>query len=103
MNNIYGEPGNIPRVAKVIMAVSHPIRYKMICLIGAGDISLMSLTKAVNSSRGNTSQHLILLKNAGLVVSKRIDNRVYCHIADPRILYILSTIKNIFSKNNIIK
>ena len=38
MNNIYGEPGNIPRVAKVIMAVSHPIRDRMICLIGAGDI-----------------------------------------------------------------
>ncbi|OYV81793.1 MAG: transcriptional regulator, partial [Acidithiobacillus ferrivorans] len=28
----------------------------------------------------------------------RIDNRVYCHIADPRILYILSTINNMFAK-----
>ncbi|MBU2823338.1 transcriptional regulator, partial [Acidithiobacillus ferrooxidans] len=45
----------IEHLSEVIKAMSHPLRYKIICLLGRGEMSMQSLVKAINTSHSNAS------------------------------------------------
>ena len=80
----------IKQLSEVIKAMSHPLRYKIICLLGRGEMSMQSLVKAINTSHSNASQHLALLQDSGLVLVRRVASRVYFRIRDQRTLRLLA-------------
>ncbi len=80
----------IEHLSEVIKAMSHPLRYKIICLLGRGEMSMQNLVKAINTSHSNASQHLALLQDSGLVLMRRVASRVYFRIRDQRTLSLLA-------------
>ncbi|MEY2333874.1 metalloregulator ArsR/SmtB family transcription factor [Acidithiobacillus ferrianus] len=85
----------IQQLSDVIKAMSHPLRYKMICLLGRGEMSMQNLVKAINTSHSNASQHLALLQDSGLVLVRRAASRVYYRIRDQRTLRLLAMSHNV--------
>ncbi|MBN2680686.1 metalloregulator ArsR/SmtB family transcription factor [Acidithiobacillus montserratensis] len=79
----------IAQLSEVIKAMSHPLRYKIICLLGRGEMSMQHLVKAINTSHSNASQHLALLQDSGLILVRKVASRVYYRIRDQRTLRLL--------------
>ncbi|MBU2738886.1 ArsR/SmtB family transcription factor [Acidithiobacillus concretivorus] len=79
----------IAQLSEIIKAMSHPLRYKIICLLGRGEMSMQNLVTAINTSHSNASQHLALLQDSGLVLVRKVASRVYYRIRDQRTLRLL--------------
>ena len=72
--------------AAVARALADPKRLCVLETLATGERSVSDLSRDVACQVPNMSQHLTVLRNAGLVVSRRDGNSVFYRLADPRVL-----------------
>ncbi|MCF6188927.1 MAG: metalloregulator ArsR/SmtB family transcription factor [Cocleimonas sp.] len=75
--------------SRSLKAISHPLRLKILCVLGEGELSVQDILFTVGTTQSNVSQHLCLLKDKGVVKSRKDANRVYYSIKDETIKKIL--------------
>ena len=73
------------RQAAICRAFAHPKRLQMLDLLGRGEESLSVLQKKLGISKANFSQHLAILKAAGVVTARRNGRNVYCSLTLPEV------------------
>lgn len=59
------------RAAEVAHALAHPARLQILESLAAGGVYVMDLTRALGRRQANISQHLAVLREAGLVRAER--------------------------------
>jgi DNA-binding transcriptional ArsR family regulator len=74
------------RYAAVGRALADPKRLCVLETLAAGELSVGDLSTTVGCQVPNMSQHLAVLRSAGLVQSRREGNTVYYRLADIRVL-----------------
>jgi ArsR family transcriptional regulator len=74
------------RSAAVARALGDPKRLCVLESLAAGEVSVGDLAGRVACQVPNMSQHLSVLRAAGLVTTRRDGNTVYYRLADPRVL-----------------
>jgi ArsR family transcriptional regulator len=74
------------RGAAVAKALADPKRLCVLQSLGSGELSVSDLSDRVGCHVPNMSQHLAVLRNSGLVLTRRDGNAIYYRLADPRIL-----------------
>ncbi len=74
------------RSAAVARALADPKRLCVLQSLAAGELSVRDLSDRVGCQVPNMSQHLAVLRNSGLVLTRRDGNAIYYRLADPRIL-----------------
>ena len=74
------------RNARVYRVLSNPIRLEILNILKLGPRTVEELLMAIPISKPNMSQHLSLLRSAGVVNTKKIGLNVLCQIVDPRIV-----------------
>lgn len=74
------------RSAAVARALADPKRLCVLESLAAGEVSVGDLASRVSCQVPNMSQHLAVLRSAGLVTARRDGNTVYYRLADPRVL-----------------
>jgi ArsR family transcriptional regulator len=74
------------RSAAVARALGDPKRLCVLESLGAGEASVGELASRVSCQVPNMSQHLSVLRSAGLVTARRDGNTVFYRLSDPRIL-----------------
>ena len=72
--------------ARVAAAFASPKRIEVVDLLAQGPRSVESIAEQTSMTVGNTSRHLQVLRNAGLVSSSRDAQRVIYRLADPAVL-----------------
>jgi rhodanese-related sulfurtransferase/predicted transcriptional regulator len=72
--------------ADVAKALSSGRRAEIVDVLANGERSVEKLAEEIGLSIANTSQHLQILKNAGLVASRRRGNFVYYSLASSEVL-----------------
>lgn len=72
--------------AQVAKALSNGRRAEIVDVLANGERSVESLAAEVHQSIANTSQHLQILKNAGLVTTRRNGTFVYYRLASPEVV-----------------
>ena len=72
--------------ARVASAFASPKRIEIVDLLAQGARSVESIAEEASMTVGNTSRHLQVLRNAGLVSSSRDAQRVIYRLADPAVL-----------------
>lgn len=72
--------------AQVAKALSNGRRAEIVDVLANGERSVETLAGEVHQSIANTSQHLQVLKNAGLVASRRNGTFVYYRLASPQVV-----------------
>jgi DNA-binding transcriptional ArsR family regulator len=87
----------VVRLARALHALAHPLRYRMLCLLGAGEMNLQHIANAVHTSHSNAAQHLQLLETQRLVLIRRTPSRVYYRLNDQRTLSLLAVCHHILS------
>ena len=74
------------RFAAVARALGDPKRLCVLESLAGGEASVGELASRVSCQVPNMSQHLAVLRSAGLVAARRDGSTVYYRLADPRVL-----------------
>ncbi len=80
---------NIEQIYPSLKAISHPIRLKILCLISQKEVNVKELVIKLGTTQSNVSQHLRILKDGGVVASRRVNNYSFYRIISPAILQII--------------
>ncbi len=70
-------------IATRFRALSEPMRLRLLNLLMQGEHSVGQLVEATGSSQANVSKHLTLLREAGMVGTRKEGLTSICFIADP--------------------
>ena len=74
------------RAAAVARALADPKRLCVVERLAAGEQSVSDLSREVGCQVPNMSQHLAVLRSAGLVASRRAGSTIFYRLADDRVL-----------------
>src|ERR1051326_5871904 len=77
---------NIREASAAMQAMAHPLRLKILCLVGNQELSVLEIVEAVGTTQSNVSQHLSVLREHGLLASRKEANKVFYRIGDARVL-----------------
>lgn len=83
------------RAATIGRALADPKRLCVLESLADGELSVSDLSGRVGCQVPNMSQHLAVLRSAGLVTSRRDGNTIYYRLADPRVLEAYRLIQTI--------
>ena len=87
---------DIERASRSLKAMSHPLRLKILCTLGDQEISVQDIVEHVGTSQSNISQHLAILRDKGILFSRKDANRVYYKVGDSRTLRLIDMMREVF-------
>ncbi len=87
---------HIEQAARAMKAMSHPLRLKILCVIGSGEVSVQDIVEAVGTSQSNISQHLAILRDKNVLRARKDANRVYYRVSDERTLQLIGLMREVF-------
>ena len=87
---------DIDRASRSLKAISHPLRLKILCVLGDKEVSVQDIVDNVGTSQSNISQHLAILRDKGILASRKDANRVYYRVGDSRTLRLISMMQEVF-------
>lgn len=87
---------DIDRAAQSMKAMAHPLRLKILCTLGADEVSVQDIVELVGTSQSNISQHLAILRDKGILASRKDANRVYYRVGDARTLRLIGMMRDVF-------
>ena len=83
------------RSAVIGRALADPKRLCVLESLAEGEVSVSDLSSRVGCQVPNMSQHLAVLRSAGLVSTRRDGSTVYYRLADSRVLEAFRLIQSI--------
>jgi DNA-binding transcriptional ArsR family regulator len=83
------------RYAAVGRALADPKRLCVLETLAAGELSVGDLSSVAGCQVPNMSQHLAVLRSAGLVTTRREGSTVFYRLTDPRVLEAYRLIQEI--------
>ena len=89
--------------SRAIKAIAHPLRLKILCMLGDQEISVQDIVRDVGTSQSNISQHLAILRDKGVLATRKDANRVYYRIGDLRTLKLVGMMRDVFCTNTVSK
>ncbi len=95
-NGLITHDEDIERASRSLKAMSHPLRLKILCTLGSNEISVQSIVDLVGTSQSNISQHLAILRDKGILMSRKDANRVYYRVGDARTLRLIEMMREVF-------
>lgn len=72
--------------AEMCKVFSHPKRLELINILREKEMSVGELSQKLGLPIGNLSQHLAMMRERRILVSRKEGNMVYYRIANPRLL-----------------
>ena len=87
---------DIDRASRSIKAMSHPLRLKILFILGDSEFSVQDIVDTVGTSQSNISQHLGILKDKGVLVTRKEANKVFYRVSDERTLKLLEMMREVF-------
>ena len=94
--NLIEKQEHIELAARLLKSISHPLRLKILCVLGDHESCVQDIVDDVGTSQSNISQHLAILRNKGVLVTRKDANRVYYRIGDARILQLIGMMREVF-------
>lgn len=98
-DHIHYNNADIARAARCLKAMSHPLRLKILCVLGNNEISVQEIVEQVGTSQSNISQHLAILREKDILGSKKEANRVFYFIDDERMLKLIKMMRDVFCRD----
>ena len=87
--------------ANALKAMAHPLRWRILCVLGDDEMSVNQLVEKIGTSQSNISQHLELLKRKHILVSRREANRVFYSIKNAQLLLLIGNMSEVLCKTNL--
>lgn len=96
ISELMNKEEDIERASRSLKAMSHPLRLKILCTLGDQEVSVQEIVESVGTSQSNISQHLAILRDKGILASRKDANRVYYRVGDGRTLRLIDMMQQVF-------
>ena len=83
------------RQARICKAFAHPGRLQILDLLGQGERGSSELQEVLGISKTGISQHLSILKSAGVLATRREGKQIYCSLAMPEVKQACQLIRKV--------
>ncbi len=87
MLNVVGD--TMEELADLLKAMAHPTRLQILTMLRQGEICVCHIENALSKPQPYISQQLMVLRDAGVVESRKDGLQVYYRIRDARVLRLL--------------
>ena len=94
--NLIDKQEHIEMAARALKAIAHPLRLKMLCVLGDQEACVQEIVDAVGTSQSNISQHLAILREKGVLLTRKDANRVFYRVGDQRTLQLVGMMREVF-------
>lgn len=84
--------------ASVCKGLADPKRLLILNALRDGELSVSELCEEVGFAQANVSQHLAVLRDRGLVVTRRDGQFVYYTVASPKIIEALDLLRQVMTE-----
>lgn len=84
--------------AKLLKAISHPVRIAILELLRHNDHCVCHLEAALGFRQAYISQHLMVLRDAGIVKDRREGWNIYYHVGNPEVFDLLDSVYKLSGK-----
>jgi DNA-binding transcriptional ArsR family regulator len=81
-------------VAEVMKAVAHPVRLQIIELLEKREMCVGDIVEAVGGKQAITSQQLNMMRDKGVLSSRRDGNKVFYRIENKNVIKLLACISD---------
>jgi ArsR family transcriptional regulator len=96
LDEMLAHASDIDRAARSLKAISHPLRLKILCVLGDHEVNVHDIVERVGTTQSNISQHLTILREKGILASRKDANRVYYRVGDMRTLRLIGMMREVF-------
>lgn len=84
-------------ISKLIKSISHPIRFKILCLLQDNEMSVSDLKDELHTTSSNITQHLNILRNQKIIDYRKDANFIYNRITDWRIIELIRKMRQLYT------
>ena len=84
--------------ADVLKALAHPRRLQIMHRLADGPIEVGALAAELGMCQPNASQHLAVMRAAGVVEAERIGREVRYRISDPDVIEACATMRRVLER-----
>jgi len=77
---------------KIFKALGHPIRYKIVKFLFDGPKCVCMINEDIEFSQANLSQHLKILKDAGILSSEKVGMNIHYRISSDKIKKVIECV-----------
>ena len=85
--------------AGIFKVLAHPTRIHIIEILRAGEFSVGAILDQVKVEPANLSQHLSVLRQSHLVVTRKNGNQVHYSLRDPLLAEVLNAMRKYFQNH----
>ena len=94
--NLIDKQEHIEMAARALKAIAHPLRLKILCVLGDQEACVQEIVDAVGTSQSTISQHLAILREKGVLLTRKDANRVFYRVGDQRTLQLVGMMREVF-------
>jgi len=84
---------NYEKVSETLKALGHPARLKIVAGLLKDECNVAQIQKVLRLPQSTISQHLRILKNAGIIKGRREANKTCYSVIDARVRKIVGIIR----------
>lgn len=84
------------RVANLLRAFANEDRLLLLCHLSQGEMSVSDIEQTLGIRQPSLSQQLSVLRNDGLVATRRDGKRIFYHVTDDKTLSLLDTLFRLY-------
>lgn len=85
--------------ARIGKALSHGNRLELLEFLAQGEYSVEALAQVAGLTMANTSQHLQVLRQAGLVIARKEGLRVYYRLSGDEVIRLLTQVREVAERH----
>lgn len=79
-------------IAAILQAIDQPARLEILQVIGRSEACVCHLEAALGQRQAYISQHLMALRELGIITSRKEGRYVFYHLKDARVLDLISLV-----------
>ena len=91
---------NAADAVRLLKSIANESRLMVMCVLAEGEFSVGALNKRIALSQSALSQHLAILRDQGLVKTRRQSQTIYYSLAETAALQLINTLHDIYCKPN---
>lgn len=95
-SNLAAFEASAAAAATLLRALANERRLLILCQLRDGELSVGALQDRLGLSQSALSQHLAVLREEGIVGTRRQSQTIFYRIADPAAVQVIATLASIF-------
>jgi len=86
--------------AQVCKTLAHPKRLEILTTLGNTEMAAGDISRKMDISQANVSQHLALMRNAGILETRRDGVNIYYRISSPKVIQACELMREVLLENH---